>query len=205
MLRDDAGDWIKTMKTIFASVLLVLIQTHYLHAARPCDADSQNITVIRAVLETLDKGDGILVVTTETDSPVDLLAQFENTAGGLTVSHGPAVNVSKDLWQAFRRKNKTSTPLHAVPALPNVMLLSFERLRQLIPDSSDASWNQFRHSWPQIDAIVRLTTPAISMGRTALLYVTVTRGPLHGEGILYVLANSDGRWRIETKTVVVAS
>ena len=191
-------------------VTLVLLLCGTPSGMRADDMTLEQIGVIRAVLETIIAKDAGLIVSIQTSSPTPHVADFENDQGGLTLASRAEgdrdISVRPDVWQEFKRLNTVSSDLTLLPAISDMAVYSEERLRELLPDAADNSWEHFRREWPHVRGVARVTRPAVSSdGQTALFYASVTRGPLDAEGALYVLHRERDRWVIQTRYVIIAS
>ncbi len=191
------------------SLLLVLLGISVMADAAG-GLNAEQIGVIQSVLQDVVRSAGAIVLLTDTSSPVARLAHFENRSGGLTLearAEGERdIVVSSELWRMFRKANSERTKLAVVPAVSDVLIASPDRLKLLLSDASSESWERFHSEWPRVRAVVRLATPAISLdGRTAVIYATVTRGPLDGEGTLFVLEREGGVWSVKARYIVIAS
>jgi hypothetical protein len=172
--------------------------------------DVEQLAVIRSVVQTAIPANGAVLVRTETSTPTALLSHFENRRGGLTldarVEGEPDIVVTREIWRAFGNANSDSSDLPVLPAMSGVLIASTDRLRLLIPDATSESWDRFRAEWPHVTGVVTLTRPAISSnGNAALMYMSVTRGPLDAEGSLYLLERKGDLWVIKARYVVIAS
>lgn len=190
-------------------LLLVLFAMNVAAEGGPSVTEEQ-VRVIETVLEQTVSTEGSIAVTNESSSPVAGLTQFENRHGELKLESRTDAErdliVPRDLWVSFQRNNPNRQRIVVLPAVSDVLIISPDRLKLHLPDSSHESWERFHAEWPHIGAVVRLTKPAISNdGRKALIYVTVSRGPLDGEAAVVLLERSGDAWMVKARYIVVVS
>ncbi len=192
------------VKLLATAVLLISSVTTHARSS-VTTLDPVQLEVIRVALETVTAGDGVVMLTLTTDTPISILRQFETSSGDLSLpsSTNGAASIDAELWRRFQRLNARHQDLDILPTVSGVLLVDDARLRRLLPDSSSASWGSLRNE-VGARAIVRLTIPAVRNG-SAVLYMNVTRGPLAGEGIVYVFKRVTKRWQLVGQYVVIAS
>ena len=163
--------------------------------------------VLAVALEEATGGRGIIALDLTTAVPLATLSHYENRRGGglsLPSNSGKDVRVNAELWRIFRHTNAQPSQLSVVPAVSGVLSLSSAALHELLPDASPDAWKRFQEKVSGLRAVVTVTVPAVN-GDSAMLYMTISRGPLSGEGFVCLFRRSGQNWRLSSKHVVIAN
>lgn len=97
--------------------------------------------VLRVGREALVPQERVVVVSLTTDTPIEILRRLDEGRGGLARPTAEAnVIIAPALWGAFQRLNIRPQRIRSIAAVAGVLLMSEERMRRLMPNPSDESW-----------------------------------------------------------------